>query len=167
VLQIIIVDAIGYIKPDLQDFLLTDLGANELRSIAQMMEVDYLGPASFPGSFPAEGRIQGLNKRLMISLVCRRQSQKEGPALNIIFIINTASPYTYLCEEAMEALIGNKDSTVPKLLMVFIHSNRVVEARLSPKDSHFADVNVLGMDFLASNKVFPIPNWDHISFSLQ
>ena len=66
----------------------------------------------------------------------------------------------------MEALIG-KDSHPPQILYVKIHSEQTIEANLSPKGSHFADVNVLGMDFLAKNRVFPIPNWDQKSFILQ
>ena len=56
---------------------------------------------------------------------------------------------------------------VPPSLYVKIHSEQTIEANLSPKGSHFADVNVLGMDFLAKNRVFPIPNWDQKSFILQ
>ena len=48
-----------------------------------------------------------------------------------------------------------------------IHSEKAIEAHLSPKGSHFADVNVLGMDFLYKNRVFPVPDWDKESFVLQ
>ncbi|KAJ3025494.1 UNVERIFIED_CONTAM: hypothetical protein HDU68_007089 [Siphonaria sp. JEL0065] len=161
-----LMDPPGYIKPDLQDLLLTDITAKELRVIAETMEVEYLGPAAFPGIFPAVGRIKGQNHRLMVSLVCRRQTTKQAPAVNIIFLIDTGSPVTYLCHEAMEALIG-KDSHLPQALYVEIHNEKAIEAHLSPKGSHFADVNVLGMDFLADNRVFPVPNWDEKTFILQ
>jgi hypothetical protein len=62
----------GYIKPNLQDLLLMDITGEELRVIADEMEVNYLGPAAFPGTFPAMGRIGGQNNQLMVSLVCRR-----------------------------------------------------------------------------------------------
>ena len=32
-----------------------------------------------------------------------------------------------------------------------IQQERVIECHLSPKDKHFADVNVLGADFLVEN----------------
>ena len=162
----LVMDAPGYIKPELQNFLLTDITAKELRVIAAELEVDYLGPAAFPGTFPAVGDIRGLNHRLIVSLVCRRQTTKQATSVNIIFLINTGSPVTYLCHEAMEALIG-KDSHPPQTLYVKIHSEQTILARLSPKGSHFADVNVLGMDFFAKNRMFPIPNWDQKSFILQ
>ncbi|KAJ3030873.1 UNVERIFIED_CONTAM: hypothetical protein HDU68_007516 [Siphonaria sp. JEL0065] len=78
-------DLPGYIKPDLQDLRLTDVTAKELRVIAEAMDVDYLGPAAFPGTFPAVGRIKGQNHRLMVPLVCRRQTTKDVPSVNIIF----------------------------------------------------------------------------------
>jgi hypothetical protein len=48
--------------------------------------------------------------------------------LYIIFLIDTGSPFTYLCHEAMEVLIG-KDYHPPQSLYVKIHSERVIEAR--------------------------------------
>jgi hypothetical protein len=159
-----LMDPPGYIRPDLQDLLLTDITAKELRVIAAELEVDYLGPAAFPGTFPAVGRIRGDNHRLMVPLVCQRQTKKEAPARNIIFLIDTGSPSTYLCQEAMEALIG-KDSQ--QTLWVRIHSKKPILAHLSPKGSHFADVNVLGMDFIVENRVYPRLDFDEKTFILQ
>jgi hypothetical protein len=159
-------DAPGYIKPSLQDFLLTDIGAKELREIGKVMEVEYLGHASFPGTFPVEGTIWDPNHRLMVNLVCRRQTKSDAPSCNIIFLIDTGSPSTYLCQEAMESLIG-KDCNIPQTLFVEIHSEEAIQTHISPNDSHFAEVNVLGMDFLYNNRVFPVPNWMKMTFSLQ
>ncbi|ORY53038.1 hypothetical protein BCR33DRAFT_711428 [Rhizoclosmatium globosum] len=159
-------DDTRYIKPELQDFLLTDITSKELRNIAETMEVDYLGPATFPGTFPVVGIIKYQNHRLMVSLVCRRRTSKDAPSVNIIFLIDTGSPVTYLGHEAMEALIG-QDSHVPQSLYVNIHSENVVQAHLSPNSSHFANVNVLGMDFLERNRVFPVPDWKNRAFMLQ
>jgi hypothetical protein len=161
-----LMDPPGYIKPDLQDLLLTDITAKELRVIAAELEVDYLGPAAFPGTFPAIGRIRGQNHRLMLSLVCRSRTTKEAAARNIIFLIDTGSPSTYLCQEAMEALIG-KDSHLPQTLWVRIHSEKAILSHLSPKGSHFADANVLGMDFLSQNRVYPRLDFDEETFTLQ
>jgi hypothetical protein len=161
-----IMDPPGYIKPDLQDFLLTDITAERLQDIAYELEVDYLGPAAFPGTFPAMGRIWGQNNRLKVSLVCRPRTSEDVPSVNIIFLIDTGSPFTYLCQEAMEALIG-KDSHVPPSLYVEIHGEKVNEAHLSPKGSHFVDVNVLGMDFIVKNGVYPRLDFDRDTFTLQ
>ena len=149
-----ILDPPGYFKPDLQDLLLTDINAKELERIAKNMQVEYLGSAVFPGTFPAQGVITGQHFRLMIPLVVRRTSSKVVPAVNIVFLIDTGSHFTYICQEAMEALIGT-ESVVPERLSVQIHLENAIEVYLSPKSSHFADVNVLGMDFIMENRVFP------------
>jgi hypothetical protein len=161
-----LMDPPGYIKPSLQDLLLTDIDSKELRIIAAAMELEYLGPASFPGSFPVEGTIWAPNHRLMVNLACRHRTKSDSPTRNIIFLVDTGSPVTYLCQEAMESLIG-KDSNLPETLFVEIHTDEAIQTHISPKDSHFADVNVLGMDFLYENRVFPAPNWTKKTFSLD
>jgi hypothetical protein len=59
----------------------------------------------------------------MVNLVCRRQSKTSAIARNIIFLIDTGSPVTYLCQEAMESLIG-KDSNLPQSLLKFTVTRR-------------------------------------------
>ncbi|KAJ1340341.1 hypothetical protein BSLG_005043 [Batrachochytrium salamandrivorans] len=114
------------------------------------------------------GRIKGQTHRLMVPLVCRRQptKPKQVPSVNIIFLIDTGSPVTYICQEAMEALIG-KDSPLPQAMYAKIHSEKAIEVHLSPKGSHFADVNVLGMDFIVKNRVYPRLDFDEETFILQ
>ncbi len=51
----------------------------------------------------------------------------------------------------MEALIGNAGCHLPQRLPVTIQSLRNIECHISPHDKHFADVNVLGADFLVKN----------------
>ncbi len=144
-------DPPGYIKPSLQDMLLTDITAEELLTIAKRLGVDYLGlTAEFPGSFPVDGRIYGNNKRLMVSLSCRREG-KNSKAINIIFLIDTGSPNTFLSDKAMEALVGKPGCNIGTMMGVRIHTKKVIECHLSPHDKHFADVNVLGADFLVEN----------------
>jgi hypothetical protein len=144
-------DPPGYIKPSLQDLHLTDITAEELLSIAKRLGVEYLGPVvEFPCSFPKSGKIHGNNKRLMVSLPCRREG-KTSKAINIIFLIDTGSPNTFLCDKAMEALVGKPGCNVGTMMGVRIHTKTVIECHLSPFDKHFADVNVLGADFLVEN----------------
>ena len=82
----------AYIKPDLQDLLLTDITATELRVIAVELEVDYLGPSAFPGTFPAMGNI----KRV-------RTISTHG-------FIGLSPSHTFATKLCLEALIG-KDSS--------------------------------------------------------
>lgn len=79
-------DPPGYIKPSLQDIVLTDITAAELLVVAERLGVDYLGPAkTFPVSFPVEGEIYGPNKRLMVDLACFRRRTNTS-AINVIFL---------------------------------------------------------------------------------
>jgi hypothetical protein len=151
-------DPPGYIKPSLQDMLFTDITAEELVSVAEVLGVSggYLSPAAiFPGAFPVDGEIYGPNNRLMMNLVCRRRGS-NAQAVNVIFLIDTGSPVSYLSEKAMEALIGGNhpgSHHLPPQLPVMVHSKEVIKCYLSPRDKHFADVNVLGMDFLIVNRL--------------
>jgi len=147
----IIHDPPGYIQPSLQDLILTDIHADELLSIATRLGVDYVGPApTFPGSFPVEGLVSGPNKRLMVSLTCRAEGNNPK-AINTIFLINTGSPNTFLSAKAMEALVGKPRCNVGTIMGVRIHTKHVIECHLSPHDKHFADMNVLGANFLVEN----------------
>jgi len=63
-------------------------------------------------------------------------------------------------------LIGNPGSHVPQQLPVMIHSDNVIVCHLSPHDKHFADVNVLGMDFLSENFLSLSMDYKDKSFQL-
>jgi hypothetical protein len=148
-------DPPGYIAPDQQDIMLTDITSEILHSDICTMLIGrgdtYLSEAkSFPLEWPAFGRIFGNNKRLMISLPCRRARPDRGyKALNVFFLVDTGSPNSYLCQEAMTALIGIPDCTLPGLITMVVQNESFdVEFHLTPSGSHFHDTNVLGMDFL-------------------
>ena len=49
----------------------------------------------------------------------------------------------------MKVLSFDGDPRVPRPVM--IHSNVTIECHVSPPDKHFANVNVIGMDFLVQN----------------
>lgn len=159
-------DPAGYIEPSLQDLLITDITAENLPDIARLLDVEYLGAAKFPGQFPAEGRILGSNHRLMISLVCQRQSKREQPAMNIVFLIDSGSPVSYLSKRAVEVVVGNCEN-MPRMLFVLVHNEHAIECHISPSGSHFEDVNVLGMDFISVNGLSLVMNWIAKTFVLQ
>ena len=144
-------DPPGYIEPSLQDLFFTDITSEKLLSVGEVLGVGYLSPAAtFPGSFPVDGEIYGPNNRLMMNLVCRRRGTNT-PAINVVFLIDTGSPVSYLSEKAMDVLIGNPKSHLPEQLQVLVQSQKVIQCYLSPRDKHFAGVNVLGADFLVKN----------------
>ena len=145
----------GYVEPSLQDLLLLDVKHDTLVEIGENMEIQYLGENNEKPLFPVTGLLFMPNVRLMVNLVCSRQkrNEKHGLQLNIIFLVDTGSPVTYLSRQAMHALIGTDGTNTPKSLMVSVHDGTVVICHLSPQDKHFADVNVLGMDYLSTRQL--------------
>ena len=138
------------IAPSGQDLLLTDVTQEILNTrIAPELSVHYLSASEAENaSFPVTGILFGLNRRLMVNLLVRRRESHKF--LNILFLVDTGSPVSYLCDEAISALIG-KDNALPKFINVFVQGDQVLECHLSPQDGHFHDVNVIGMDFLATH----------------
>ena len=146
----LVIDDPNYIGPSGQDLLLTDVTQEILNTrIAPELAVHYLSASEAENaSFPVTGILFGLNRRLMVNLLVRRRESHKF--LNILFLVDTGSPVSYLCDEAISALIG-KDNALPKFINVFVQGDQVLECHLSPQDGHFHDVNVIGMDFLATH----------------
>ena len=161
-------DPPGYIAPDMQDLLLLDVSHNTLcSSIANLLDVEYLGPAKMLTSFPLKGKLFGLNSRLMINFSCRKFGEtRVYPFLNVIFLVDTGSPNSYLCTEAMKAILGKGDE-MPNVLTVDINQQNSFDFYLSPIDKHYKDVNVLGMDFLARKNLSILMDRDEARFQLR
>lgn len=160
-------DPMSYIKPSSQDFLLLDVDFEELKKVAVEMKVEYLKEAVFSTAFPVSGIIWGPNRRLMVNLVCRRVSKDcTTIPINVIFLIDTGSPFTHLCVDAYQALIGEKGQ-VPETMRVQIQSEVSMRTFLSPINSHFSNVNVLGMDFLSKERLSIITNFLEEDFFLN
>ncbi len=118
-----------------------------LGDVAELLAAEYLGLTENTTRFPLFGILYGPHHRVMVNLICRKASSKKTHRmLNIIFLCDTGMPISYLSEQAMSALIGNSDH-IPKVLRVSLGTPHH-DFQLSPRASHFAEVNVLGMDFL-------------------
>jgi hypothetical protein len=148
-----------YFAPNLQDLLLTDITSHVLKNeVSKELNVSYLHPVDMIPEVGTTvyGSIHGVNHRLLVNLVCRRRRRPGSPkaehsSYNIIFLVDTGSPVTYICAEAMQALIGPTAVTnpPPNSLHVALQSGKyITECHLSPTESKFADVNVLGMDVM-------------------
>jgi hypothetical protein len=149
----LIIDDLDYIAPSVQNLLLTDVTQEILNTrIAPELGVRYLSASEAENaSFPVTGIMFGLNRRLMVNLLVRHKASSHK-FLNILFLVDTGSPVSYLCDEAISALIG-KENVLPKFINVCVQGDQVLECHLSPQDGHFHDVNVIGMDFLATHRL--------------
>jgi hypothetical protein len=135
----------GYIPPELEDIILTD-GSEKIVSeeIAFALEVTYLS-ASQVVTWPAVGIVWGLNKRWFVNMSVQRKTRS---AVNVIFLVDSATPYTFLSPLAIDAVLG-VDGYAPSSFQALING-KSTQVERSPKQGHFADINVLGMNFLSS-----------------
>lgn len=88
------------------------------------------------------GIIYGKHNRIFVSLPVKVKRE----AKNVHFLVDTGSPSTYICEEvykSFKATIWNTSS--PHSVLI---NNKATQVFLPPVNSHFTDVNVLGMDYL-------------------
>mmetsp|Transcript_35538 Transcript_35538/g.85984 ORF Transcript_35538/g.85984 Transcript_35538/m.85984 type:complete len:220 (+) Transcript_35538:52-711(+) len=154
--DLLLEDAPGYITPDQQDMLFTDITSDLLHSNQCTIGIGR-GMKYLSVPWPATGVIYGYNNRLMVNLPCRRARPDRGyKVLNVYFLLDTACPCSYLCREAMDALIGRPGPGTPlsEQLRVVVQNEAFQMAfYMSPVGTadapgKFKDVNVLGMDFL-------------------
>eukprot|EP00751_Fragilariopsis_kerguelensis_P046949 CAMPEP_0170985942 /NCGR_PEP_ID=MMETSP0736-20130129/5784_1 /TAXON_ID=186038 /ORGANISM="Fragilariopsis kerguelensis, Strain L26-C5" /LENGTH=211 /DNA_ID=CAMNT_0011409977 /DNA_START=67 /DNA_END=705 /DNA_ORIENTATION=+ len=155
-------DSPEYIPPDQQDMMLHDVTLALLRTrISEELGVTYLSKAfgdKARQSAPLFGSLYSINRRLMVNVVTRRRGRRgskgpEYPSYNIIFLCDTGSPNTFICEEAMLALLENSSEPIaPQTMFVKMANFPMVEAHMSPKDGKFHEVNVIGMDLLSHLK---------------
>jgi hypothetical protein len=161
----LVIDTVRFVRPCQYDVLLNDITEDELRLIAQMDGVSYLGPSNTVPEFPVEGTIVGGNKRFMVNLLVRRRRASEY--MNVVFMVDTGSPYTFLSRSAMEAVTGPGADNLPAALRLEIHGNQSMVCYMSPPDKHFADINLLGTDFLELNGAQIHVDWAQRTFLLD
>jgi hypothetical protein len=157
----LLVDPPDYIAPDQQDMMLIDITSQILHSSRCKISIghgnEYLSPAdSIQLPWPAVGIVFSYNRLLMISLPCWRAWPNRGyKVMNIFFSVDTGPPCSYLCQENMEAFIGNTDCNLPEQLSIAVHDESLTmlfhmwSLGTPEHPGKFQDVNVLGMGFLA------------------
>jgi hypothetical protein len=151
-----------YVAPEKQDILLTDVTSARLHgTIGTLLGKVYLSEEIISDDLKPEKVLRGLlfppNNRYLVNLVCRRNSQRNSPSSpkgpsswhNVFFLVDTGSPNSFLCSEAMEALVGNRGCTsnIPPMMRIELFASRdVVTCNLPGADTHHTDVSILGSD---------------------
>jgi hypothetical protein len=156
-----------YVAPEKQDILLPDVTSARLHGrIGTILRKVYLSEEIISDDLKPEKALRGVlfppNNRFMVNLVCRRDSQRNSPSNskgstswhNVFFLVDTGSPNSFLCTEAMEALIGNRSCTSnipPAMMRIELFASRdVVTCNLPGADTHCTDVNILGSDVVGN-----------------
>ena len=159
-----VIDTVKFLKPSDFDVLLNDINETDLHLIAEMEGAPYLNVSTLQPVFPVEGMVMGMNKRYMVNLLARRKNTVHFK--NVVFMVDTGSPYTFISKAAMEAMVG-PDANVPSIIKLDIQGEHSMVCYLSPPDKHFADVNLLGMDFLEMKGAHLITDWPQKTFVLH
>jgi hypothetical protein len=155
-----------YVAPEKQDILLTDVTSAHLHGkIGTLLGKVYLSEEIIRDDLKPEKALRGVlfppNNRYMVNLVCRRDSQRNSPSSpkgptswhNVFFLVDTGSPNSFLCTEAMEALIGGRGckSNIPPTIRIELFASKdVVTCNLPGADTHYTDVNILGSDVVGN-----------------
>ena len=139
-----------WVDPSSSDLMLSDITEEVLiADIASMLDVTHLAPASADDMvWPVRALLYGIFSRAMVSLVvsaarAKAAAGKAARNVNVIFLVDTGSPYTFISQSTFVAL-GYNDS-LPRTASLCVHG---VNMTVQPSHSHFKDVNVLGTDFL-------------------
>jgi len=138
-------EPLGFIPHASQDMHLTDISTANLRTaLALYLGVLYLGENRDPPIFPVSGKLWGMvNARPFVNLVVQTG---ESTPVNVFFLVNTASPYTYISEAALAKIAPGK--TIESFSGL-IHGHKC-DIHPSPPASHFAETNVLGANCMSA-----------------
>ena len=127
------------ISPKEYDVLLNDIDEEDLLRISEELGHGRLAPLSrATSSYPLRGILFGKNLRAFIPLPV----SKRDKLVNVVFLYDTGSPFTYLRVDTMEAL-GFVD-LVPSSTNVSING---VELTVNLSCGHFTNVDLIGQDF--------------------
>ena len=138
----------AWVDPKSSSLMLSDVTEEVLTAdVACVLDVTHLAPASADDvAWPVRALLYGVFSRAVVSLVVSAAARAPGKAarsVNVIFLVDTGSPYTFIPQSTFAAL-GYNDSP-PRAASLCVHG---VNLTVQPSHSHFKGVNVLGTDFL-------------------
>lgn len=105
------------------------------------------------------GTIFGANHRIFVPLTVRHASRR---AVNVLFLLDTGAPSSFLRHDTLAAL-GYIDS-VPSTANVFIHG---VKVAVGVSHGHFANIDLLGQDFMVRVAAKLFVDYGDLSCSIQ
>ena len=125
--------------PNECDMMLSDVKEKHLYSeIAKKLNITYLENVERRSEEELHGVLWGQYSRVMVPIIM----DFVGMRKKVIFLVDTGSPRTYISEHVFGSFQQVKESAT-----IFLNGHELF-VLMSPENSHFADVNVLGSDFL-------------------
>jgi hypothetical protein len=142
----------GMSSPEKYDGLLPDITHDKLMDVAQTLNVTYLEESQeiahiVDGVMALRGTLYGTFLRPMVNVAIFAAKYKKP--INVIFLVDTASPYVYVCESAMAALGFNDHFPGSFKFHIAGCPNVALQAHMSKRDSHFSGINVIGQSALS------------------
>lgn len=137
-------DAKEFVSPSKFETTLSDVDQDVLsRPMSQQLHVQYLSQVQHPQySNVITGYVHGNMYRPVVNVVMTSCDNVEY-GINVIFVIDTASPYTYISRVVARALCLSDDEN-GKFTMVHGRRTYIHESR-----NNFSHVNILGGDWLS------------------
>lgn len=132
-------DVNQYIPASAFEILLSDIHDSDVVAIESELGVSNMSHAENELSFPVYGLIYGPNLRLFIALTVK----KRDVCKNVIFLIDTGSPYTFLAKETFNC-IGFEEN-IPNATNVSVNG---IGISVAPSHGHFANINLLGQNYM-------------------
>ena len=147
------------ILPENYEVLITDIQDNDLKSIGDRMGVRRLDETEKQyATLPVRGIMRGISVRMFVPLVVGY----KDVYINIIFLIDTGSPNTYLRTDTFEKL-GFKDS-IPSDVNMEIQGTTLT---VYPSHSHFGNVDLLGQDFMTQMNIRMVADYKNKTILLD
>ena len=130
-------------NPKEYEVLVKDINESDFKLIGDEFGVHRLQTTDSAGTFPVGGVIYGSSHRIFVPLIVRKRNNVTS--VLVIFLVDTASPSTYLREDTLIAL-GFSESS-PSETLVKIND---VGLTVFPSRGNFINVDLLGQDFFIS-----------------
>jgi hypothetical protein len=130
------------------DVMLTDVSKEDVIFIQKELGHDYLSTTTKPAVYPVNGLVfNAVTRRLFVSLIVTRGNVR----INVTFLVDSSCSGIYVTADTMSKL-GYTD-VIPNAATVNIHGFDGMLTQISPDQSAFRDLNVLGQQFFQATKV--------------
>ena len=125
--------------------------------IATKLGVSYLSDSDKPELEEVSGIVWGDNKRIFVSLAVEIAKKKK----EVIFLVNTGSPHTYISRDVLEAMGYECESEeIIGKVNGHQHELKISATNTEKDDSDFGDVNILGGNFLTQTRAVLTVNYN-------